>query len=364
MQLLAPYKLGPLNLPNRVVMAPMTRSRATPQGVPTDLMATYYQQRATMGLLISEGITISPQAVGSPFTPGLFTPAQVAAWRRVTDAVHAAGGHLFAQLWHTGRLGHSSVKGGERPVAPSALRIEGQQHYTPTGLQDYEVPRPLELAEIRGIVADYGRAAENARRAGFDGVELHAAFGYLPNQFLVDGANHRTDAYGGSIENRSRFTLEVLAELVRVWGPQRVGIKLSPSIAYNGMVDSNPQALFSYLIGELNRLPLAYLHLMQPLFPLDAFPTWPRDVLATYGPLYQGPLIANAGYTQDSAEAELAASRADLVAFGSLALANPDLPARFAQHGPFNVPDRATLYAGGGAPGYTDYPFLPTPAER
>ena len=358
MKLLESYELGPLTLRNRVVMAPMTRSRATAEGLVGELTVAYYAQRASMGLLISEGVNISPQAVGSPSTPGLYTTAQVAAWRRVTDAVHAASGRIFAQLWHTGRVGHSSLQGGELPVAPSALRIEGQQHYTPTGLQDYEVPRPLTTAEIPGVVADYRRAAERAQQAGFDGVELHAAFGYLPNQFLVDGANHRTDAYGGSLENRSRFTLEVMQALVAVWGPGQVGIKLSPSSAYNSMVDSNPQALFSYLIGELNKLLLAYLHLMQPLFPLDDFPTWPTDVLAAYGQLFDGPVIANAGYTQDTAEQELATGRANLISFGSLALANPDLPARFAQHGPFNEADQATIYGGGGAQGYTDYPFL------
>ena len=358
MKLLEPYQLGPFALKNRVVMAPMTRSRATPEGLVTDLTATYYTQRASMGLLISEATNISAQAVGSMLTPGLYTDAQVASWQKVTAAVHAAGGLIFAQLWHTGRMGHSSIKGGELPVAPSALRIEGQQHHTPTGKQDYEVPRALTTEEIPGIVVDYRRAAERAKEAGFDGVELHAAFGYLPNQFLVDGANHRTDAYGGSIENRSRFTLDVMQALLEVWGPARVGIKLSPSIAYNNMVDSNPQALFSYLIGELNKLPLAYLHLMRPMFPLDDFPTWPTDVLGTYGRLFQHPIIANAGYDEESAEQELEAGRAALISFGSLALANPDLPARFAQHGPFNEADKATLYAGGDEHGYTDYPFL------
>jgi len=359
MKLLEPFELGPLALHNRVVMAPMTRSRATPEGVVGELTATYYQQRASMGLLLSEGVNISAQAVGSPFTPGLYTDAQVAGWKLVTKAVHDAGGLIFAQLWHTGRVGHSSVRNGELPVAPSARRIEGQQHYTPTGMQDYEVPRALSTDEVRAVVQDYRRAAERAKEAGFDGVELHGAFGYLPNQFLVDGANQRTDEYGGSVENRSRFVLEVMQALVDVWGPQRVGIKLSPSTPYNNMLDSDPQALFSYLIGALNHLPLAYLHLMQAgeLPATDQFANWPQDVVGTYAALYQGTLIANQGYTQESAEQELANGRAALIAFGTLALANPDLPARFAQHGPFNQPDRATMY-GGAAHGYVDYPTL------
>lgn len=356
--LLEPYTLGPITLRNRVVMAPMTRSRATPDGVPGELAPLYYAQRASMGLIVSEGVTISKQAVGLPFTPGLFTEDQIAGWRRVTDAVHAAGGVIFAQLWHMGRVGHSSARHGKLPVAPSAIRIEGQQSFTAEGPADFEVPLPLTTEEVDAVVRDYGRAAENARHAGFDGVELHGAFGYLPNQFLVDGANHRTDRYGGSIANRCRFTLEVMAELVRVWGPGRAGIKLSPSIAYNGMVDSDPVALFSHLIEALNELPLAYLHLMQPMFPLDDFPSWPTDTIAAYAGLFRGTVIANAGYDQTSAERELQSGRAELVAFGALALANPDLPERFAAGGPFNEADRATLYSGGDARGYTDYPAL------
>ncbi|WP_046246547.1 alkene reductase [Hymenobacter terrenus] len=357
MKLLTPFELAAFSIPNRVVMAPMTRSRATPDGVVGDMTVTYYQQRASMGLLISEAINISAQAIGSPLTPGLYTAAHVAAWRTVTDAVHAAGGRIFAQLWHTGRVGHSLVRGGEVPVAPSAVRIEGQQHFTPSGMQEYEVPRALTTEEVAAVVEDYRQAAEKAHAAGFDGVELHAAFGYLPNQFLVAGANHRTDAYGGSIANRCRFVLDVMRALVEVWGPARVGIKLSPSIPFNGMVDSDPQALYTYLIQELNTLPLAYLHLMRPLFPLDAFPHWPTDILATFGGLFDKPIIANGGYTREAAEQEIDSGRAQLVSFGALALANPDLPARFARQAAFNEPDRATFY-GGGSQGYIDYPAL------
>jgi N-ethylmaleimide reductase len=357
-KLLEPFELGPIHLDNRVVMAPMTRSRATPDGVPGELASTYYCQRASMGLLISEGINISEQGVGLPLTPGLFTEAQVEGWRRVTDAVHAAGGTIFAQLWHTGRVGHSSARHGKLSVAPSAIRIEGQQTFTSDGPADFETPHALTTEQVEEVVRDYGKAAENARLAGFDGVELHAAFGYLPNQFLVDSANRRTDRYGGSVENRCRFTLEVMEELVRVWGRERVGIKLSPSIAYNGMVDSDPIPLFSYLVASLSDLSPGYLHLMQPMFPLDAFPDWPTDTVAAYAGLFAGTVIANAGYDRDSAERELQSGRAELISFGSLALANPDLPERFASDGPYNEVDRDTFYSGGNEKGYTDYPAL------
>ncbi len=357
MKLLESVHVGDLALHNRVVMAPMTRSRADAEGVVGPMQATYYGQRATAGLIVSEGINISREALGSPLTPGLFTPEHVAAWRTVTNAVHAAGGTIFAQLWHTGRVGHSLVRGGALPVAPSAIRIEGQKHFTSAGPQDYEVPRALTTDEVRATVADYRSAAEHAKAAGFDGVELHGAFGYLPNQFLVDGANHRTDEYGGSIHNRCRFVLEVMTELVAVWGPGRAGIRLSPLVPYNGMVDSDPVALFGHLIGRLNELPLAYLHLMQALFPLDAFPTWPKDALGTFGPLYRGTIVTNGGYDRDRAEAVLVEGRAQLVSFATLFIANPDLVARFAKGAALAAPDRATMY-GGGEHGYIDYPAM------
>jgi N-ethylmaleimide reductase len=355
--LFTPYQLGPLLLKNRLVMAPMTRNRADGQGVVPDITAQYYGQRAGAGLIITEGVNISRQAEGSPFSPGLYTPGHVAAWREVTDEVHRREGKIFAQLWHTGRVGHSVDKNGELPVSASALPIADQKHYTTHGPKAYETPRALTTAEVKAVVEDYKSAAANALEAGFDGVELHGAFGYLPNQFLVDGVNHREDEYGGSIENRTRFVLEIMAALVAVWGPDRAGIKLSPSIPYNGMIDTNPEATFGFLIGKLNELPLAYLHLMQPLFPIDAFPHWPKDVLTTFGGLFDKPIMVNGGYTKDSAEQEIRAGRADLVSFGALFLANPDLPIRFAQGAPLNTPDRNTFYKGG-ENGYTDYPFL------
>jgi N-ethylmaleimide reductase len=358
LKILESYQLGALALSNRVVMAPMTRSRARADGVPGDLAALYYTQRSSMGLIISEAINISEGAKGVPNTPGLYTMDQIEGWYEVTSAVHAQGGLIYAQLWHTGRAGHSSARAGVPGVAPSAIRIEGQQSFTRDGPMDFEVPHALTIEEIKAVISDYRVAAMNARIAGFDGVELHAAFGYLPNQFLVDAANQRTDSYGGSIDNRVRFTLEVLQALMEVWGERRVGIKLSPSNTYNGMTDSDPEALYKHLITALNKLPLAYLQLMQPLFPLDEFPDWPKDTVATYARFFAGTVIANGGYIRETAEEEIQSGRADLVAFGTLALANPDLPVRFARGGPFNEADRATLYAGGTDKGYTDYPAL------
>ncbi len=357
MKLLESYSLKGLQLQNRMAMAPMTRSRATADGLVGEMQVTYYVQRASAALLISEGINISPQAVGSPLTPGIWNDAQVQGWRKVTDAVHAAGGKIYAQLWHTGRVGHSLVRGGELPVAPSAIAISGQQHFTSQGPMDYETPRALSTAEVKQVVQDYHQAAVNSQKAGFDGVELHSAFGYLPNQFLVDSANHRTDEYGGSIENRSRFVLEVMRALREVFANGQVGIKLSPTIPYNNMVDSDPKALFSYLIAELDKMDLAYLHLMGSLFPIDAFPHWPKDVLGTFGPLFHGTIMANGGYQRDKAEAVIEAGQAQMVSFGNAFLSNPDLPARFSQDAPLNATDRATMY-GGGAAGYIDYPTL------
>lgn len=349
--------IGNTELTNRIVMAPMTRARARADGVPGDLMAIYYRQRASAALIISEAVTISEDAIGSPLTPGLFTDAHVEGWRSVTDAVHEAGGRIFAQLWHTGRVAHSSVRGGVLPVAPSAIAITGQQHFTGSGMEDYETPRALSLEEVRAAIQDFGTAASRAHDAGFDGVELHAAFGYLPNQFLVDSSNQRTDEYGGSIENRCRFVLEAIRVLADIWGASAVGIKLSPVIPFNAISDSDPTALYTHLITELGAHDLAYLHLMNPLFPLDAFPDWPRDVLGTFGGLTNTPIIANGGYTAETAAAEIQSGRAQLVSFGNLFVANPDLPERFKQSAPLAAADQVTLY-GGGEAGYIDYPAL------
>jgi N-ethylmaleimide reductase len=357
MKLLTSTQLGKLHPRNRVVMAPMTRNRADAAGVVGELTVRYYVQRATAGLIITEGTNISAEAKGYPMTPGIWSAEQVEAWKKVTSAVHVAGGLMVAQLWHTGRVGHSEVREGNLPLAPSALAIEGQQHFTPAGLKNYEVPRAMTIDEVRATIDDYERAARNARAAGFDGVELHGAFGYLPHQFLVDSANQRTDAYGGSIENRARFVLEVMNRLVGIWGEGRVGIRLSPTLAYNGMVDSDPLATFSYLIDKLNGLPLAYLHLMRATPDVERFPSWPRDAVATFGPLFRGALIVNGGYDRDSAEASVTSGAAQAVSFGAPFVSNPDLVRRLELGAPLAPADRQSFYQGG-AKGYVDYPAL------
>ena len=361
MKLLTSTRLGKLHPRNRVVMAPMTRSRADAAGIVGESTVRYYVQRATAGLIITEATNVSADAVGSPRTPGIWSDAQVEAWKKVTSAVHAEGGTIVMQLWHTGRVGHSDVRGGRLPVAPSAVAIAGQKYFTPTGPKDFEVPHAMTHDEVRATIDDFAHGAKNARTAGFDGVELHGAFGYLPHQFLVDSANQRTDEYGGTVENRARFVLEVMARLVGVWGEGRVGIRLSPTLAYNGMVDSAPLATFSYLIEQLNALPLAYLHLMRATPDAVRFPSWPSDTIATFGPLFRGALLVNGGFDRDSAEAVVEADHAQAVSFGAPFVSNPDLVHRFAAGAPLAAGDRSTFY-GGGEQGYVDYPALRDPA--
>lgn len=359
MKLLEPTRIGNLALKNRMAMAPMTRSRANDNGIVGPLTALYYKQRASAGLIISEGINISEQGKGSPFTPGIYNQEQIEAWQQVTREVHQAEGKIFAQLWHTGRVGHPLNKNGQVSVAPSAIAIKDQLIFTPAGEKTFETPRALSDTDIKQIIADYQQAAINAMAAGFDGVELHAASGYLPNQFLVDSANTRTDQYGGSIENRSRFVTEVMAGLINAVGPDLAGIKLSPTMTFNGVTDSDPAALFGYLIKELNKMPVAYIHLMQPFPPFNQIPAhYPKDLLETFGGLIQKFLIFNGGLDRDKAENILKDNLAQMVSFGSLYLANPDLPKRFKVNAAMNAPDRATMYGGTGEKGYTDYPFL------
>lgn len=358
MKLLTPFKLGNLELKNRMVMAAMTRSRSFSDGMATDLMAEYYAQRASAGLILSEAINISADAVGSPFTPGLYTAAQVESWKKVTDAVHAQGGVIFAQLWHTGRVAHSVDRNGALPVAPSAIKIEGMQHFTSQGAKDFEIPREMTAADIRQTIDDYVQAAKNAIAAGFDGVELHAANGYLPQQFLSDSANLRTDEYGGSIENKARFTLDVMRALIDAVGGGKVGIKISPLHPYAGIAFDDPSATYTYLINELNKLDFAFVELMKrsPMFPL--LPHYPADdEIERFGKLVKHTLIAGTAYNRDTGEAELEKGIADLIAYGSTFLANPDLPRRFELGAELNTPDRATMF-GGGEHGYTDYPVL------
>lgn len=357
MKLLEAIKVGNTTLKNSMVMAPMTRSRAGFDGIVSDSTVLYYTQRVSAGLIISEAINISKQAIGYPLTPGIYTQEQISAWKKVTQAVHEKGGVIYAQLWHTGRIGHSLVKNGELPVSASALAIEGQQHFTMEGMKDYETPRALSTEEVKNIVQDYKQAATNAMEAGFDGVELHAAFGYLPNQFLADSSNQRTDEYGGNNENRNRFVLEIIQEMVTAIGNDKVAIRLSPTSTENTIVFQNPVEQFTLLINELNKMPLAYIHLMNMPFPADKFPQYPTNSIETFGKLTKHPVIANWAYTQETGEAELEKGIAKLISYGALFLANPDLPKRFELNAPLNQPDRATMY-GGKDEGYIDYPFL------
>jgi N-ethylmaleimide reductase len=357
MKLLEPIKIGGAALKNRMVMAPMTRSRADPEGVVGASTILYYSQRAGAGLIISEAINISKQAIGSPLTPGIHTREQIDAWKKVTNAVHENGSTIYAQLWHTGRVGHSLVRNGELPVAPSAIGITGQQHFTMNGMQDYEKPIALSIEEILQIIQDYKQAAKNAMEAGFDGVELHAAFGYLPDQFLADSSNQRTDRYGGSLGNRNRFVLEVMKEIVDAIGENKAAIRLSPTSTYNNISHQQPIEQFTSLIEQLNQLPLAYLHIMKVPFPADRFPQYPVDAVETFGKISKHPVIANFGYDRESGEAELQKGIAKLISYGTLFLSNPDLPKRFETNAGLNQADRATMY-GGKDVGYIDYPFL------
>ncbi len=357
MKLFEEYKLGDLIQKNRIAMAPMTRRRADGNGNATELMSTYYLQRASAGLIISEAINISRQAMGVPNTPGLYTDEQVDSWLKVTRSVHEQGGLIFAQLWHTGRVSHSIIRDGELPVAPSAVRIPGQRHFTSGPALEYEVPRALSTQEVKQVIQDFRNAAENAKKAGFDGVELHGANGYLPNQFLVDGVNLRTDEYGGTPEGRIRFVLEVLDEMIKVWGKGRVGLKLSPSNHNNGISDSDPVKLYNCLIQKLNDRPLAFLHLSRAAGPMESFPDLPKDILGTYSSGNNGTIIAEGGYDHDSAETDLSNGQADIISFGVKFISNPDLPRRLALNAALNSPDRTTFYDGG-EKGYTDYPFL------
>jgi N-ethylmaleimide reductase len=355
--LLTPVQLGPYQLPNRVVMAPLTRNRAGAGNVPGPLNATYYAQRASAGLLIAEATQVTPYGQGYPATPGIHSAEQVGGWTLVTDAVHAKGGHIFLQLWHVGRISHPSLQpDGVLPVAPSAIAPAGDAS-TFTGPQPYVTPRALELNEIPGIIEAYRQGAQNALDAGFDGVEIHAANGYLLDQFLQDGTNQRTDEYGGSFENRARLLLEVVEAVVSVWGADRVGIRLSPSGTFNDIHDSNSKALFTYVVQSLNRFGLAYLHLVEPRAYEGVDASGEQLNTEFFRPLFQGPIISAGGYTQESGNATLTAGAADLIAYGRIYIANPDLVERFAQNATLNPYDRDSFY-GGDERGYTDYPTL------
>jgi N-ethylmaleimide reductase len=353
----SPFRLGPLDLPNRIVMAPMTRNRAGPGNVPTALNAAYYAQRASAGLIIAEASQVSPQGLGYPGTPGIHSAEQIAGWKLVTDAVHGAGGRIFLQLWHVGRISHPSLQpDGALPVAPSAIAPSGQA-WTLDGMKPYVTPRALDTAELSGIVAQYRRGAENAKAAGFDGVEVHAAHGYLLDQFLRDSTNRRSDAYGGSAANRVRLLAEVMEAVAEVWRGERTGVHLSPTnLAFNDISDSDPAATFSNAVRALDRLGLGYLHIVEP-GPGDPVSSGPRLDAAFFRPLWRSALMANKAYDLARANAVLHDGAADLVSFATLFIANPDLPERLNRGVPFNPPDRKTFY-GGAAKGYTDYPKL------
>jgi N-ethylmaleimide reductase len=356
MKLLEKTQLGNVSLKNRIAMAAMTRGRTDSNGLVSDITVEYYAQRASAGLLFSEAIRISEEATGSPLTPGIFTDQQIAAWKKVTAAVHDKGGVIIAQLWHTGRMGHSIDRNGKLPLAPSPLPILGMQHFTSQGRKDFEIPQEMTIAEIRQTISDYGQAAKNAIAAGFNGVTLHACNGYLPNQFLAESSNQRTDAYGGSIPNKVRFVLEVMQELIRVVGGEKVGIKISPFHCYGDMILDDPAATYTYLIEKLNEIDFAYVEIMRfsPNFPSPGHYAI-EDEIELFGRKIRQAVIANAGYDKASAEAELEKGIAKLISFGKLYIANPDLPERFEKNALLSEPDRATMY-GGGEQGYIDYP--------
>jgi N-ethylmaleimide reductase len=348
--LFSPYRLGGLELKNRMVLAPMTRSRALEGNVPNPLAETYYVQRAGAGLIVTEASQVAPRGQGYIRTPGIHSEAQVAGWKKITDAVHKAGGKIFLQLWHVGRISHPDFHDGELPVAPSAIN-PAIEVYTQNGPKKTVAPHALALAEIPGVVAQFGKGAENAKAAGFDGVEIHGANGYLLDQFTRDGTNKRTDAYGGSVENRVRFPLEVTDAVIGVWGKDRVGYRISPSGVFNSMSDSDPVTTFSYLTERLSERGIGYLHVVDPL----------SDGANRISPLlrgiFKGTYIVNGGFDADSAEDALDRKAADLVAFGVPFLANPDLPVRYRKNAALNVPDQNTFYQGE-EKGYVDYPAL------
>lgn len=349
--LFTPIQLGDLALANRIVMAPLTRNRAGDANAPQDINVEYYRQRASAGLIISEGSQISAQAVGYPRTPGIHSAAQVAGWKRVTDAVHEQGGRIFIQLWHTGRISHTSLQPNRSlPVAPSALKAAGQA-VTFEGMQDFETPRALATDEVPGIAVDYASAAQRAKEAGFDGVEIHAANGYLLDQFLRDGTNQRQDCYGGDIANRMRLLLDVVDKVVEFWGEHRVGVRLSPENSFNDIKDSQPQQTFNAIARKLSDFPLAYLHVLE-----GDMMTGERHVdYVELRNCFNGYYMTNNGYGLESGNSAIEQGQADMVAYGKLFIANPDLPERFAKNLPLNEPDQATFY-GGDEHGYIDYP--------
>lgn len=345
--------VGALTLPNRILMAPLTRCRAGSEHLANALMAEHYAQRASAGLIITEATMVMEGNSAFWMEPGIYSPDQVAGWTLVTDAVHAAGGRIFLQLWHGGRACHPLLNGGAQPVGASARAIANDEVHTPEGKQPYVIPRVLGDDELPGIVNGFRKAAEYAKAAGFDGVEVHGANGYLIDQFLRDGTNTRSGRYGGSLENRARLLFEVIEAVSQIWGSDRIGLRISPLNSFNDMVDSDPVGLSTWLATQLNRFNLAYLHLMRG----DFFQKQSGDVMTPVRANYKGILIGNMGYTPDEAEQSIEQGQVDAVAFGTGFLANPDLPARIKAKAPLNEPNPATFYSPG-PEGYTDYPAL------
>ncbi|MBM7067656.1 alkene reductase [Actibacterium sp. 188UL27-1] len=360
--LFSPVQMGALDLPNRVLMAPLTRNRAQGDGTPKAMAVPYYRQRASAGLIFTEATQISAMGKGYLDTPGIYTEAQVTAWKKVTDAIHAAGGRVFLQLWHVGRISHSSLlPDGRAPLSASAIRADAQT-FTANGFEDCSTPDAMTEVQITQTLAEYRHAAKSAKEAGFDGIEVHAANGYLLDQFLQDGSNHRDDAYGGSIENRMRFLQEVLDVVGEIWSPDRTGVRLSPLGQANDISDTDPETLFAAVIEMLDSRKLAYLHMV------EAFPgSTPNDddsaLIDRLRQLWSGFYIANGGYEAQSASDAITSGTADAVTFGRPFIANPDLPERFRIGAKLNEPDADTFY-GGDETGYTDYPFMDHPADK
>ena len=334
---------------NRIFMAPLTRSRA-PETIPTSLMKEYYTQRASAGLIFTEGSQISPEGIGYIFTPGIHSSEQIQGWKVITESVHNKGGKIYCQLWHVGRVSHPDFQNGNLPLAPSAIAFPGQA-FTLQGPKDTVIPKEMTLEDIQRTIADYKKAALAAKEAGFDGVEVHGANGYLPAQFLEDGANKRTDQYGGSIENRARFLLEATDAAISVWGAENISVRLSPRNPFNGMSDSNPEATYMYVVEQLEKRKVGILHFMEPA----QLPEGVKALAPQVRKAFSGLVVINAGYTKETAEEVLSKGLADAVSFGTLFISNPDLPARFEKNAPLAAADPNTFY-GGDEKGYTDYP--------
>lgn len=356
LDLFTPLKIGKIELKNRIIMAPLTRCRSGKEQIANDLNAEYYSQRAAAGLIISEGSQISPMGVGYHNTPGIHSQEQIKGWQKVTNSVHKLGGKIFCQLWHVGRVSHPYFVNGQTPIAPSAILAE-KQIKTPIGLLDQVIPKAMDESEIKEVIEQFKQGAINAIEAGFDGVELHGANGYIIDQFLCDSSNHRTDKYGGNIKNRMSFLSEILEETVSAVGSDRVGIRLSPSGLINGAFDSNVVDTFSYVIEKLNDYNLAYLHCLEPFHPIPdgELPQYLRHPSEYYRQIYKGILIANCGYTKDKASTAVSENKADAVSFGKLFISNPDLVYRFKNNLPLSQWNRKTYYTDGPI-GYTDYP--------